>query len=215
MNNLVERLEDCYTGAVFDVLRGRGITDCVLPADIRPLDPQSPVAGPVFTVRGSPKPDLDAHESLVAWTGFLSRAPAGHVIVLEGNDQDRALMGELSAETLHNKGVKGFVTDGGCRDNSFIRKIGLPVFFRFFTPRDIVAAWSPDAFDMPIRIGDVDISPGDYLIGDMDGVVIVPGAIAEEVIDEVEKTVKTENEVRKAILDGVDPKDAYLRYGKF
>lgn len=215
MTDLTERLERCYSGVVFDVLRGQGISDCVLPADIRPLDPSKKLAGPVFTARGSPKPGMDAHESLIGWTGFLSQAPAGYVAVMEGNDLDRALMGELSAETLKNKGVKGYVTDGGCRDCSFIQQIGLPVFSSFFTPRDIVGAWSPDVLDEPIQIGDVNISPGDFLIGDMDGVVIIPVAIAEEIIGEAETAIATENDVRTAILDGVDPKEAYLRYGKF
>ncbi len=215
MAMLTDRLQKCYTGVIFDVLRGKGMTDCVLPPQIRPLDAAQLLAGPVFTVRGSPKPGMDGHESLIAWTDFLSRAPAGHVAVLEGNDRDRALMGELSAETLHHRGVLGYVTDGGCRDCSFIRDIGLPVFSSFYTPRDIVGAWSPDVYGEPIRIGTVDVADGDYLIGDRDGVVIIPGKIAEQVIGEAEAMIATENQVRKAILEGVDPKEAYLRYGKF
>ena len=69
-------------------------------------------------------------------------------------------MGELSAETLKPKGVRGYVADGGCRDVDFILRLGFPVWCRYFTPRDIVGHWLPDAFDQPITIGAVDDPPG-------------------------------------------------------
>lgn len=215
MTTLADRLARCYTGAVFDALRERGLDGGILPRDVRPLDDALVMAGPVFTVRGSPKPGLDAHASLLAWTDFLSRAPAGHVVVLEARDDDRALMGELSAETLQGRGVRGFVTDGGCRDVAFIRRIRFPVAARFVTPRDVVGAWSPDAFDEPVSIGGVPVAPGDYLIADVDGAVVVPGAIADELVAEVERVMRTENKVRDAIRAGTDPKEAYLRHGRF
>ena len=215
MIELTARLGKCYSGAVYDALRERGINNTVLPVDIRPLDDTKIMAGPVFTVRGSPKADLDTHGSLLAWTEFLSRAPSGHVVVMQGNDPSRALMGELSAETLQAKGVLGFLSDGGCRDCAFIRDIGFPVALRYFTPRDVVGEWSPDAFETDIDVGGVPVRPGDYLISDIDGALIIPGAIAEEVIAEVEEVMNTENKVREAIRTGTDPKEAYLQYGRF
>lgn len=215
MTSLTERLEKCYSGAVYDVLRERGITNTVLHKDVRPLDQSKTLAGPVFTVAGSPKHDLEAHDSLIAWTEFLSAAPTGHVVISTGQDEDRALMGELSAETLQYRGVKGFITDGGCRDCDFIINIGFPVFARFYTPRDVVGAWSPDSFQEPLDFLGVTVSPGDYIIADIDGAVIIPAGIAEEVITRVEVIMQTENLVRKAILEGVSPKAAYLEYGLF
>ena len=67
----------------------------------------------------------------------------------------------------------------------------------------------------PIKIGSVEIQTGDYVMADRDGVVIIPENIIEEVIEETETVLKTENLVRKAILEGIDPVEAYLRYGKF
>ena len=215
MASLAERLERCYTGAVHDVLRERNITNTVLPKDLRPIDASKILAGPVFTVSGSPKPNIGSHESLLQWTEFLAAAPKDHVVISTGQDTDRALMGELSAETLQYRGVKGYVTDGGCRDCDFIINIGFPVFARFFSPRDIVGAWTPDSFQKPLNFLGVIINPGDYLIADIDGAIIIPSAIAEDVILEVEVMMQTENLVRKAILEGVSPKDAYLKFGKF
>jgi 4-hydroxy-4-methyl-2-oxoglutarate aldolase len=213
--SLTQRLAACYTGAVFDVLRSRGFSNTVLPKEIAPLDAGMTVAGPVFTVVGSPKPNFDPHQSLIAWTEFLSRAPRGTVVVCEGNDTTRALMGELSAETLKFRGVRGYVTDGASRDCGFIKRIGFPVFCRGKTPRDIVGAWTPDAFNEPIALGGCRIAAGDYVIGDIDGVVVIPGDLIASVVNVVETVMQTENLVRKAILEGVDPKEAYLHYGKF
>lgn len=215
MTDLGERLRQCYSGAVFDTLRERGLTNTVLPKDIRPLDPSRVMAGPVFTVSGSPKDGISEHETLIAWTEFLSAAPKDHVVVCTGHDDDRALMGELSAETLHFRGVRGYLSDGGIRDSDFILKLGFPVFSRYFTPRDVVGAWTPDRFSETITIGDVPIHPGDYLIGDIDGTVIIPGGMAAGVITDTEMVMQTENKVRDAILRGVDPKEAYLQHGRF
>lgn len=215
MTDHAERLARCYSGAVYDTLRERGIDDTVLPRDIRPLDDARVLAGPVFTVRGSPKSGVSGHDTLLAWTGFLSRAPKGHVVVCQGQDDTRALMGELSAETLQSRGVLGYFSDGGCRDCAFIRSIGFPVFSRFYSPRDVVGTWTPDAFDQPITIGGVAIRPGDYLIADIDGAVVIPSAIVDEVISEVERVMQAENQVRNAIRGGMDPQQAYLAHGKF
>jgi regulator of RNase E activity RraA len=215
MDELTRRLARCYTGAIHDVLRAMGHERVVLPPEIRPLDPTLKVAGPVWTVSGHIDRTRSAHDTLLGWTGLLSKAPPGRVIVCQPQNHEVALMGELSAETLKNKGVLGYVVDGGCRDTEFILKIGFPVFFGFYTPSDIVARWMPDRFGEPITIGAVTICDGDYLLGDRDGVVVVPRAVAEEAVTRTEQVVHTENKVRSAILGGMDPVAAYLKYGKF
>ena len=212
---LTERLECCYTGAVFDVMRELGLPEGLLPRELKSLDPEKTVAGPVFPILGRPDSSLTPDESLLRWTELLGTPPAGHVVVCQPQDDDRALMGELSAETLQFRGVKGYIVDGGCRDVSFIKALGVPVFCRFTTPRDIVAAWTPEALNVPIQIGEVTIHPGDYAIADQDGIVILPGAHAEAIVTRVEEIVQTENLVRTAILAGTPPQEAYLQYRKF
>ena len=212
---LTARLGKCYSGAVYDTLREHGFENCVLPSDIRPIDDTQILAGPVFTVSGSAKPGISEGDALLAWTEFLSAASKGHVVICAGQTENIALMGELSAETLQARGVLGYVSDGGCRDADFIRKIGFQTFHRFYTPRDVVGAWSVDEMQTPIKIGDVNISPGDYVIADIDGVVIIPGAHIATIITSCEEVMNTENQVRTAIRSGVDPKEAYLKYGRF
>jgi 4-hydroxy-4-methyl-2-oxoglutarate aldolase len=214
-STLADRLTACYSGAVYDVLRARGYAHQTLPHYIRPLDPKHKLAGPVFTVQGKRDNSLDAHQSLLKWCELLSRAPSNTVLVCQPNDHAIAHMGELSSETLTYKKVRGYIVDGGCRDSAFIESLGFPVFCKYFTPIDIVSKWAATAFGEPIRIGEVNIHTDDYVLADRDGIVIIPAAIAEEVVEQAEAVLRTENLVRKAILQGVDPVEAYLKYGKF
>jgi 4-hydroxy-4-methyl-2-oxoglutarate aldolase len=212
---LAGRLEQCYSGAVYDVLRSMGLPNQVLPDTLRPLDASRSLAGRIFTVSGHTGLKLDAHQTLLEWTGLLSQAPRGSVVICQPNDSTLAHMGELSAETFLYRGVRGYIVDGGCRDSGFILRIGLRVWCRYFTPRDVVGRWIPDSLGTPIVIGGVQIRTGDYVLADRDGVVIIPQERAGEVVEQVEDVLRTENKVRTAILQGIDPQEAYLKYGKF
>ena len=212
---LAARLMNCYAAAVHDVLRGMGHGRCVLPPSIKPLDPTKKLAGEIYTVSGHIDITRDPHDTLVQWTGLLSKAPPGKVLVCQPHTYDIALMGELSAETLNFRGVRGYVVDGGCRDTDFILELGFPVFCSFTTPKDIVGRWVPDRFGEPLTIGEVTIRTGDYLLADRDGVVILPGSMVNEVVSKTEEVLQTENTVRTAILAGMDPQEAYLKFGKF
>ncbi len=210
-----DRLANCYTGVVHDVLRKMGYRDFTLPPRLRPLMPEKAMAGPAFTILGKVDPTADAHETLLAWTGLLSKCPPGHIWVNQPNDNVIAHMGELSAETLKDKGVRGAVADGMIRDANFLIEMGFQTWHNGYTPRDIVGWWLPAAFDVPIRIGEVDIEPGDYMVGDRDGLIRVPQGVVEEVIEASETDINTESAIRTAIKAGVDPQEAYLKYGKF
>jgi regulator of RNase E activity RraA len=179
------------------------------------LNVHQKLAGPVFTIEGRRDDNLNQHQSLLRWCELLSKAPADTVLVCQPHDHTLALMGELSAETLHHKRVLGYIVDGGCRDSTFIEALGFPVFCKFFTPVDVVGKWATTALGGPIQIGGVTISTGDYVLADRDGIVVIPGPLAEPVIQESEEVLRKENLVRKAILQGVDPVEAYLKYGKF
>jgi 4-hydroxy-4-methyl-2-oxoglutarate aldolase len=215
MADITDRLGRCYSGVVHDVMRGMSLHNFTFPPELRPLFPQRRLAGPAFTIEGRVDPRADPHETLLAWTGLLSKAKAGHIWVSQPNDRVVAHMGELSAETLKNKGVLGCVADGFVRDVDFLLEMGFQTWSRGYTPRDIVGYWLPRAIEVEIRIGDVLVAPGDYLLGDRDGLLRIPQGIVEEVVAKAETAISTENKVRTAILAGVDPQQAYLRFGKF
>lgn len=215
MPSLTDRLARCYTGAIHDVLQSLGHGNCVLPHAIKPVAPGGKVAGPAWTASGHVDRTKSRDETLLGWCTLLSKAPAGHVIVCQPNNHDFALMGELSAQTLAARGVRGFVVDGGSRDTDMILAQGFPVFCAFLTPSDVVERWIPDRYGEPVTIGTVTIATGDYVLGDRDGVVIVPRALAEEAVAKAEEVVATESEMRQALIGGMDPVDAYRRFGKF
>jgi 4-hydroxy-4-methyl-2-oxoglutarate aldolase len=212
---LTGRLARCYTGAVHDVLRMMGHENIVLPAQIKPLAPTMRLAGPAWTVAGHVDRTLTRDETLLAWCTLLARAPRDHVIVCQPNNHEFALMGELSAQTLQARGVLGFVVDGGSRDTDLVVEQGFPVFCSFLTPADIVSRWVPDRYGEPITIGAVTVTTGDYLLGDRDGVVVIPRPLVEEVVAKTEEVVATESEMRRALIAGMDPVEAFNKYGKF
>jgi regulator of RNase E activity RraA len=215
MTELTQRLARCYTGAVHDVLRMMGHDNIVLPPGIKAIAPGTRLAGPVWTVSGHIDRTKTRHATLLGWCTLLAKAPSGHVVVCQPNNHEVALMGELSAPTLAARGVLGYVVDGGSRDTDLVLEQGFPVFCSFLTPSDIVERWIPDRYGEPVTIGTVTIATGDYLLADRDGVVIVPHALAEEVITKTEDVVATESEMRRALVGGMDPVEAYNRYGKF
>jgi len=90
---ITDLLQKCYTGVVNDVLRDRGLSDYVLPRELRPLITDQTLAGPVFTILGEVDETLSGHDCLLAWTGLLSKAKSGHIWVSQPNDNKVAHMG--------------------------------------------------------------------------------------------------------------------------
>ena len=215
MNDFVNRLSKCYTGVVHDIMRDMGFKNFTLPPNIKPSKDKYVIAGEIFTIEGEVDKSLDHHESLLALAGFLFKAPKNKVIICQPNNNEVALMGELSAETLQSKGVKGYIVDGGSRDMDFILSIDFPVWSKFYTPRDVVAYWKPTKFEEKIKIGDVEIFNNDYALADIDGVVIVPKKHIEEILVKSEELINTENLLRKAIREGMDPQKAYIKFKAF
>jgi regulator of RNase E activity RraA len=213
--SLTSRLAAGYTGALHDVLRMMGHERIALPPAIKAIAPGTRLAGPVWTVAGHVDRTRSRHECLLGWCTLLSKAPTGHVVVCQPHNHEIALMGELSAQTLKTRGVLGYVVDGGSRDTDLVLEHGFPVFCAFLTPTDIVERWIPHAFGEPVTIGDVTVRSGDYLLGDRDGVVIIPADVVAEAITRMEEVMATESEMRAALLAGMDPVDAYNRFGKF
>lgn len=210
-----DRLDACHSSVVHDVMKDLGLPLRVLPRTIIGLEPWMRCAGPVFTVRGRPDPTLDKHNSLLEWATLLSRVPTGRVVIVQPQDDRRALFGGLSAEALKIKGVRGYIADGGCRDIDAIVEERFPVFARYATPIDIVSAWRVESYEEPIAVGNEMVQPDDYVLADRDGIILVPVAAIEAVVTAAEQKMQTEGEMVKAIRAGVDPLEAYLKHRVF
>src|SRR5436190_15647904 len=172
--DLRSRFEALYTGAVTDVLDRLGFRHQTLPAELAPLRPGLRLAGPAYPVRGQANERADYEVTVRKVLEMLGSVPAAHVAVYETNDRASAHLGELSVTSLKTRGCAGAVIDGGCRDVEFILREEFPVFCRHTTPQDMTPRWLLAAHgDVTVTIGDVRVAPGDYVVGDLDGIVVV------------------------------------------
>ena len=181
------------TGPVSDALGKKGAMDHAM----RPWSSQSRMAGPAFTVR--------VHTAdILMVSKALSECPAGAVLVIDGHGElDTALWGGLTTAQAHRKGLAGVVVDGAIRDLADIRKSKLPVFARAVVPNAGGAEYAGD-LQVPVSCGGQVVNPGDWLVGDDDGVVVIPQAQLDAVVLQAGKIVAAEKRIAKAIRSGAD-----------
>jgi 4-hydroxy-4-methyl-2-oxoglutarate aldolase len=215
VDDVCRRFSLIYTGAISDVLDEMGYRNQVLPSAIQALTLGQTVTGVSMPVEGQATDSEDPEEVYVPVLKMLGDLTRGDVIVSQPNDHVSAHLGELSAESAKFRGARGAVIDGGARDIDYILRIGFPVFCRYRTPQDIIGRWRLVTYGQPIEIGRVKVHRGDFIVGDKDGVVVIPKDVTTEVLRRSEEIVNTENLVRKAVLQGVHPVDAYRTYGRF
>lgn len=215
LQDKIDRFEKIYTGAISDILDEKGYRNCALPHDLHALVPGQRVTGIAMPMYGEPTTETDPDVIYTPLLKMLGDVKPGQVLVSKANDDVAAHLGELSSETAKYRGARGAVIYGGVRDTDYIINLNFPVYSRYTTPIDVVGRWRLIDYNCDIEIGGVTIHPGDFIVGDRDGVLVIPHEIADEILLEAEAVVNTENLVRKAILEGVHPLDAYHQYGRF
>jgi 4-hydroxy-4-methyl-2-oxoglutarate aldolase len=160
---------------------------------VRAMIPEVRMAGPAFTVTAE-----DDH--LPVMTALAEAAP-GDVLVIAANGRSRAVFGELFATEAHRRGLAGIVADGFCRDLRGLRRIGLPVFARGTTPRSGTAV-SRAARGATIVCGGVEVSPGDIVFGDDDGLLIAPAQRIAAALETAEAIGRSERAILAAQARG-------------
>jgi len=212
---MAERYKKLYTPAIADILDERGLYHQILPPQIQALSPDMRLAGPAQTVKGTPT-TVHKDEYLAIAIQGLAGMEAGTIAVYDtSKDPGTAHWGELVSTATRLRGCGGAVIDGGVRDVERIIEMGFPVFARYRTPADIRGRWRYVEVGIPIRIGDVLIQPGDFVVGDPNGVVVVPKDLAVEVLLEAEKVAEVEDKIREELRAGEDPLKLYAKYGRF
>ena len=216
-DNLPRRFARIYTAAITDVMDEMGLRRQTLPSAIQPLAGSMRAAGYAFTVRGRPHSGSprERDQTLKRFLAMLGAAPTDSVLVLAAHDNVAAHFGELSAEWFRARKVRGAVIDVATRDTASIVRMGFPTFVRYRTPQDSVPRWRVADWGQPVTIGGVRVSLGDLIVGDADGVVVIPRRVAHEVLGRCEKLVGTENSVRAAVRRGMTPLAAYQKFGSF
>lgn len=214
---LPRRFSRIPTAAIADVLDELGLTRQTLPPALQPLTPDMRLAGYAFTARGRPHRGTprDRDAPLRQFLKMLAAVPPDSVLVLAAHDSVAAHFGELSAQWLRVRHVRGVVVDGSTRDAAAIRRLGFPTFVRYRTPQDSLGRWRVSDWGQPLTIGGVRIALGDVVVGDLDGVVVVPRRVAQEVLLRSQRLVGTEHAVRRAVRRGLAPLDAYEKFGSF
>jgi 4-hydroxy-4-methyl-2-oxoglutarate aldolase len=189
---VVGRLARLPIANISDAMNKHG----VLHHELRPLQTGARACGPAVTC-GS----VDLTVKIFA----QSLVRSGDVFVLAaGGVRDYACLGELSANMLVQKGAAGAVVDGAVRDLTGIRDVGLPVFARTLTPHNYHYPFGRPygSVNLPVVCAGIVVNPGDVVVADDDGVVIVPRQIAAEVATAAEKIEEHESGFRNAIRSG-------------
>lgn len=172
---LLDRFRQLPAANIADAMHRIGALD----ARIKPVWDGATVVGAAFTVWTRPGDNLGIHEA-------LCHVQTGDVIVVNGGaDESRALIGELIGGRAKSLGVVGFVIDGSVRDAPGLAEYAMPVFARALTPAGPYKD-GPFAVSVPVAVGGVAVNPGDVVVGDADGVVVVPLAMAEQVAGQAE-----------------------------
>jgi RraA family protein len=185
----IRRLEDVPAAHVGDALQRMTVMD----GGIRLLTERAVLLGTALTVNVRSGDNLAIHRA-------LDEARPGDVLVVNGHgDTTRALIGDLIGEIMVNAGVTGAVVDGAIRDARALSAMGLAVFARAVTPAGPFKD-GPGAIGDPVAVGGVVVAAGDVLVGDADGVAVVPRSRVREVVDAVDGIGEREEALRERIL---------------
>jgi regulator of RNase E activity RraA len=207
----IDRLEKLYTPVLADVLDRLGYRNQFLRADIRPLFPKARLAGYALTVQIAPATEVAPAEP---YKGELAAVDAlAPLDVMVVSKCDWSYWGELLSTAARYRGCRGIVIDGFTRDTQAIIEMGFPVFCRGIHPADSLGRLEVLGHNLPIVCGDVTVYPNDLVLGDHDGIVVVPAAIAEKALAAAEEKVRGENMVRKKLAEGMSASEAFKRYG--
>jgi regulator of RNase E activity RraA len=213
LDEIRTRFLKLYTGAIADTLDKRGYRNQVLPHWMTPFTIANRVAGPAFTGQGYPCADT-AHDDTETRLAMLDSITPGTVSVWAcGGSMDCAHWGEIMSTAARERGCTGAVIDGGVRDVDFVNAMNYPVFARFKCSASSIGRWDIREFQVSIRIGNTVIHPGDFIFGDVDGVVIVPKDLTLEILTTAEDLYRRESGMREDLRRGVGVKDGYAKYG--
>ncbi|WP_296975553.1 RraA family protein [Thermobacillus sp. ZCTH02-B1] len=189
--SLVKQFRKIATPLISDNMNRMHAISC----ELRPFHGGGRMAGTALTVKTRPGDNLMVHKA-------IDLAEPGDVIVVDaGGEMTHAIIGEIMVRLAVKKGLAGFVIDGCVRDTEAIREGDFPVFARGATHRGPYKD-GPGEINVPVSVGGMVVHPGDIIVGDGDGLAVVPADIAQEILDLALAQKKREEAMFAAIEDG-------------
>ncbi len=211
---LCQRYEALFTAAVNDVLREMNLTRQTLPNNIMPLRDSMKLAGPAFTIKGAKS--LLVKDEMRERAEMLESIPRHSVVAWDtSGDDESAQWGEVMTMAAARRGCRGAVVDGGVRDTDRVLPQNFPVFVKYRSSNGMLGRFRISGWQIPVRIGEVDIFPGDIVFGDIDGVIVVPRDIAYDVLIRAEEIAHAEGQLKKWVEEGMSTTEIVDRGGYF
>jgi 4-hydroxy-4-methyl-2-oxoglutarate aldolase len=200
--------------AISDVLNARGIHNKALDAGVVGVAPEARIVGLARTMRSRARETApDAGREYAMLFDAIDGLGPGEVLVTDA--MGCCVWGELCCERAIRRRAAGALVDGYHRDTRRIVASGFPVFSRGRHPSDMLYHREIVAVNAPVHCGGVYVEPGDLVIADIDGVVVVPRAVIGEVVVEAGRKAGLEDEVRAALREGTTAAEAFRRFGVF
>lgn len=213
MAPLPDEVLHLLTSAVLaDVLDGLGHRHTALPPDVRPLRPTWKLFGQAATLSAMPVDAEPVHPYAVELECLDALRPGEVLVATTNGDRGSALWGELLSTAARARGAAGVVLDGLTRDAARILAMDYPVFAAGFSPLDSKGRLDGVSHGQPIRIGACLIRPGDWVFGDIDGIVVVPAEVAETAFARALEKVSGENRVREELSRGRSIREVFAEY---
>ena len=199
-----------YSPVLSDILDSLGRKNQMLPPKIQPLNPNTVIMGYAYPVVIEDSKDTTHYDKLFL---ALDSLPRNYVYVATGPNKAYALWGELMSTRAMVIGAQGAVIDGYVRDTKRIIELNFPVFCRGTYAKDQKGRGVVLDYNVPIKIGGVEIHPKDLIFGDIDGVVVIPRELIQEVIAQALEKAQKEKYMKVEILKGVPTKALFDKFG--
>jgi len=213
INEMRERYLKLYSGAVNDVMRFDYKVNAALPAEYAPLRENMKICGQAFTVKGAP--DITTEGEFEMRAKMLEDLPENSVVMFDcTGDTVTAQWGEVMTKAAMRAGCRGAFVNG-IRDTEAILELGFPVFHKYRTNVGMLGRFRMFHYQKPVRIGEVVVNPGDWIFGDIDGVICIPAAEAYNVLLKAEAVLKKEVTIRQMVDSGMKPTQVIKNGGYF
>ena len=212
---IIEKLQKASTGNLADAIETVTGRAGFMSYDMKPIF-RSKIVGPAATALLRPILKTDKRKYSNYHLRVLDEAPPGSVLVyvLE-NGLHVSGIGNLMATTAMARGLAGAVIDGAARDIEEIERIGFPVYSRSVSPATVVGRFVSEAMQVPVTCGGVLVHPGDYIVGDSDGVVVVPAEKSNEIIELIHEYDQKESKMIQLIKETKSMLKALTKYGRY